>query len=148
MPAQALVLLLIVPLLLLSGPDLRPPAAAAQTATRVYCPLPEEGIWVDKAAKWQELTRLEVEATCVDDRVQVRARAFMRCSPRDCKWGWTEAELRPGGGVRVRLEGFFGTRDIKMRAFGDNIEADVLVVPHDPLQQEELTSHILKRARR
>ena len=126
----------------------RPDMAAAQAAGRVYCPLPEDGIWVDRKAKRQELTRLEVESRCVDDKVEIRARAFMRCSPSDCKWGWTEATLRPGGGVNVRLLGFYGTRIIDIRAFGDQVEAYVTAMPHDPTRQEVVTSHILSRARR
>lgn len=123
-------------------------AALAQSAGRIYCPLPEDGIWVDRKAKRQELTRLEVESRCVDDKVEIRARAFMRCSPSDCKWGWTEATLRPGGGVNVRLLGFYGARIIDIRAFGDKVEAYVTAMPHDPTRQEVVTSHILSRARR
>lgn len=122
--------------------------ALAQSTGRVYCPLPEDGIWIDRKAKRQELTRLEVESRCVDDKVEIRARAFMRCSPSDCKWGWTEATLRPGGGVNVRLLGFYGARIIDIRAFGDQVEAYVTAMPHDPTRQEVVTSHILSRAKR
>lgn len=122
--------------------------ALAQPKTPIYCPLPEDGIWVDKKAKMQELTRLEVESRCIDGRVEIRARAFMRCDPRDCKWGWTQAELREGSGVRVRLSGFFGARIIEMRAFGDKIETYVTAMPYDAMKQEVVTSHILTRAKR
>lgn len=131
---------------LLSAAGAQP--AFAQSGTRTYCPLPEDGIWVDRKAKMQELTRLEVESRCIDDRVEIRARAYMRCNPRDCKWGWTEATLRPGGGVNVRLLGFYGARIIDIRAFGDQVEAYVTAMPHDPMRQEVVTSHILSRAKR
>lgn len=132
--------------ILLSAASAQP--AFAQSGTRTYCPLPEDGIWVDRKAKMQELTRLEVESRCVDDRVEIRARAYMRCNPRDCKWGWTPAVLRSGGGVTVRLDGFYGSRIIEMRAFGEQIEAYVTAKPYDPLLQEVVTSHILSRAKR
>ncbi|ADZ72642.1 hypothetical protein [Polymorphum gilvum] len=126
-------------LILLTSPTL------AQ-GTRIYCPIPEHGIWVDPKAKPKQVSRIEVESRCIDDRVILRARAFMRCSPRDCKWGWTDASLRPGGGgVRVQLSGFFGSRLIDMRAFDGHLEAYVTEIPHDRTVQENVTSHILRR---
>lgn len=119
--------------------------AQSQEQTRVYCPLPEHGTWVNEKAAPKEITRLEIQTKCVDNTVQVRVRAFTKCIPRDCKWGWTDGVAWPGGGVRVVLVGFFGSKQFDLRAVGDRMDAYVTNALHDPTRQETVKSYILRR---
>jgi len=103
----------------------------AKAEKRVYCPLPEDGIWVNRHAEAKELTRVEVETRCVDDQVLARMRAYTKCSPRDCKWGWTSATLRENGSISVNLIGFLSTKVLTVRAFGEVLDVQEVDVPHD-----------------
>lgn len=91
-------------------------ALPVMAAERIYCPLPEDGLWTASRPKPKALSRVEVQSTCFNDQITVRARAYTKCSPRDCKWGWTDAEFLPGGGVRVLLRGFFNSKLLEMHA--------------------------------
>lgn len=104
---------------------------ASPSEARVYCPLPEDGIWVNPSAQPKEISRIEVETRCLDDQVHARMRAFTKCVPRDCKWGWTNAELRDGGGLRVLLVGFLSSKQISVRSFGDLLDALVIDISYD-----------------
>ncbi|SHL27679.1 hypothetical protein [Roseibium suaedae] len=117
----------------------------AEAQTRVYCPLPEHGTWINPKAAPKELTRLEIVTKCVDNTVQVRVRAFTKCIPRDCKWGWTEGQAWPDGGIRVVLVGFFGSKQFDLRAVGDRMDAYVTNAFHDPVEQDTVKSYILRR---
>ncbi|WP_417688444.1 serine/threonine protein kinase [Roseibium sp.] len=116
-----------------------------EAEARIYCPLPEHGIWVNGQAKPKELSRLEIETKCVNDQVHARIRAFTKCSPRDCKWGWTKAELRDGGGLNVLLVGFLGVKNIDVRGFGDRLDAFVTDIKHDPQFPDTIQSYTLTR---
>jgi len=117
----------------------------ASAEARIYCPLPEHGIWVNPDAAPKELIRLEVETKCQDDQVFARIRAFTKCTPRDCKWGWTKAELRDDGGLRVLLIGFLSSKIIDVRKIGENLDAFVTNITNDGSQPERLKSYSLKR---
>ncbi|WP_209003958.1 hypothetical protein [Labrenzia sp. CE80] len=116
----------------------------APVEARIYCPLPEHGIWVNPDAAPKELIRLEIETKCQDDQVFARIRAFTKCTPRDCKWGWTKAELRDGGGLRVLLIGFLSSKIIDVRKIGENLDAFVTNITNDGSQPERLKSYSLK----
>ncbi|MEP2880134.1 MAG: serine/threonine protein kinase [Roseibium sp.] len=104
----------------------------AQTQTkRIYCPIPEDGIWVNPDAEPKEISRVEVESRCENNQVYVRVRAFTSCIPRDCKWGWTKAELRSDGAVKVLLIGFLKSKQITLRAFGDLLDVRVINITND-----------------
>lgn len=121
------------------------PLLAGEAQARIYCPLPEHGTWINPTAMAKELTRLEIETKCVNDEVFARVRAFTKCTPRDCKWGWTKAELRDGGGLRVILTGFFGAKRIDVRGFGSRLDAFVTDIKHDPRFPDEVKSYSLTR---
>lgn len=104
---------------------------AVPSEARVYCPLPEDGVWINPKAVAKELVRLEIETKCVDDQVFARMRAFTKCIPRNCKWGWTKAELREGGGLQVHLIGFLSSKFISVRRFGDVLDTQVIDISHD-----------------
>lgn len=112
---------------------------------RIYCPLPEDGIWINPDAKPKQLARLEIETKCANDQVDARIRAFTKCIPRDCKWGWTKAELRDGGGLRVLLIGFLSSKIIDVRGFGDSLNAYVTNVTNDGSLPDTTEAYTLKR---
>ncbi|MBD8891797.1 serine/threonine protein kinase [Labrenzia suaedae] len=107
--------------------------------------MPEHGTWINDKAAPKELTRLEIQTECVNNAVQVRVRAYTKCIPRDCKWGWTDGQAWPGGGIRVVLVGFFGSKQFDLRAVGDRMDAYVTNALHDPTQQETVKSYVLRR---
>lgn len=100
-------------------------------AQRIYCPIPEDGIWVNPAPAPKEISRLEVESRCENEQVRVRVRAFTSCVPRDCKWGWTKGELRSDGAVKVLLIGFLSSKQITLKAFGELLDTKVVNVVND-----------------
>lgn len=113
---------------------------------QIYCPLPEDGVWLNPKAKAKEITRIEVKSKCLDGQVYARIRAFTSCIPRDCKWGWTEAELREGGGLQVALVGFLSSKLIRVRRFGDMLDAHVLTIPYDQsLPRDDRTYNLTRK---
>ncbi len=118
---------------------------APSLAQRVYCPLPEDGVWVNLDAGAKEISRVEVESRCVDEQVHVRVRAFTSCSPRDCKWGWTDAELRSDGAIQVLLIGFLSSKQITLKAFGDMLDTHVINVVNDLSEPRREITYNLKR---
>jgi len=119
---------------------------ASPSEAQIYCPLPEDGIWVNPDAKAKEITRIEIKSRCLDGRVDSKIRAFTSCIPRDCKWGWTAAELRDGGGLQVVLLGFLSRKVIRVRRFGDILDAHVLSIPYDQsLPRDEQTYNLQRK---
>jgi len=98
---------------------------------RVYCPLPEDGVWINPEAEPKEISRVEVQSRCLDEQVLVRVRAFTSCIPRDCKWGWTDAERRSDGAIEVLLIGFLTSKQLTVRAFGDMLDVHVINIVND-----------------
>ncbi|MEM5581549.1 serine/threonine protein kinase [Roseibium sp. AS2] len=105
--------------------------ATPSLAQRVYCPLPEDGIWVNADAAPKEISRIEVESRCENERVLVRVRAFTSCIPRDCKWGWTRAEMRSDGAIQVLLIGFLSSKQLTLKVFGDLLDTHVVNIVND-----------------
>ncbi|MHA7775068.1 serine/threonine protein kinase [Roseibium sp. M-1] len=118
---------------------------APSLAQRVYCPLPEDGIWVYPDAKPKEISRVEIESRCENDAVDVRVRAFTSCIPRDCKWGWTQAELRSDGAVQVLLIGFLSSKQLTIKAFGDLLDVRVVNVVNDLSEPRTQNTYNLRR---
>lgn len=119
--------------------------AAPSLAQRIYCPLPEDGIWLNADAKAKEISRIEVESRCENEQVHVRVRAFTSCIPRDCKWGWTKAELRSDGAIQVLLIGFLSSKQITLKAFGDLLDTHVINVVNDLSEPRTDKTYNLKR---
>jgi len=119
--------------------------ALPSQAQRVYCPLPEDGIWINPDAAPKEISRVEVESRCVDDQVHVRVRAFTACIPRDCKWGWTKAERRSDGAIQVLLIGFLSSKQITLRAFGDLLDTHVINIVNDLSEPRKEKTYNLQR---
>ncbi len=114
-------------------------------AQRIYCPIPEHGAWVNPEAKPKEISRVEVESKCRDEQVFVRVRAFTSCVPRDCKWGWTKAEMRSDGVIKVLLIGFYSSKQISLKAFGDILDVRVINITNDLSRPNETKVYNLQR---
>jgi len=106
-------------------------SAVPSLAQRIYCPIPEDGVWVNPDAAPKEISRVEVESRCQDEEVYVRVRAFTSCIPRDCKWGWTEGEMRSDGAIQVLLIGFLSSKQLTLKAFGDMLDTHVVNIVND-----------------
>ncbi|MTI04260.1 serine/threonine protein kinase [Roseibium denhamense] len=93
--------------------------------------MPEDGVWENPDAAPKEISRIEIESRCENERVFTRVRAFTSCIPRDCKWGWTSAELRSDGAVQVILIGFLSSKQMTLKAFGDLLDTRVINITND-----------------
>ncbi|TYC79974.1 serine/threonine protein kinase [Stappia sp. BW2] len=120
-------------------------SAVPSVAQRVYCPLPEDGVWVYPDAKPKEISRIEVDSRCENEAVHVRVRAFTSCIPRDCKWGWTKAEMRSDGAIQVLLIGFLSSKQLTLRAFGDLLDVHVINVVNDLSEPRTENTYNLQR---
>lgn len=94
------------------------------------CRIPETGLWLNPNATTKQIHRIEIASHCERGRIVVKARAFTKCSPRDCKWGWTEAFRSDNGRLNADFTGFFGSRRIEMIPMGDRMEVLVTTDPH------------------
>ncbi len=104
---------------------------AAQAQERIYCPLPEDGNWINPDPAPKEISRIEVESECINNSVNVRVRAFTACIPRDCKWGWTRAERRSDGAIKVLLVGFLSSKQLTLKSFRDFLDARVVDIKNE-----------------
>uniref|UniRef100_UPI003BA88B76 hypothetical protein n=1 Tax=Stappia sp. TaxID=1870903 RepID=UPI003BA88B76 len=117
------------------------PAAAADER----CQVPEAGRWINRNADYQEIRILEIESHCRGKQIVMRMRAFTRCSPRDCKWGWTDAWRNASGRVEASFPGLFGAREIQVITMEKRIEALVTYRPHDRSNAAEFHAAIMVR---
>ncbi|QFT34715.1 hypothetical protein FIV00_29740 [Labrenzia sp. THAF82] len=120
-------------------------SAAPSLAQRIYCPIPEDGAWLNPDAEPKQISRIEVESRCENEQVNVRVRAFTSCIPRDCKWGWTKAELRSDGAVEVLLVGFLSSKQITLKAFGDLLDTHVVNIVNDLSEPRREITYNLRR---
>lgn len=109
------------------------------------CRIAETGHWVNPSARTQQISRIEIESHCEGGRLVARMRAFTECSPRDCKWGWTDVYRLSNGRLFSRFPGFFGSREIQVIAMGNRIEVLVTIDPHDPREPDSFHAAILSR---
>jgi len=122
-----------------------PAHAQTQAQAQDTCRIPEAGVWINDMAEFKQIRRIEIESFCEGERTAVRMRAFTRCSPRDCKWGWQPAYRTAGGRLIARFPGFFGAREIQVIFMGRRIEALVTIDPHDPTEPDAYHAAILAR---
>ena len=93
----------------------------------------------------KEITRVEIESRCENETVDIRVRAFTSCIPRDCKWGWTKAELRSDGAIQVLLIGFLSSKQLTIRAFGELLDVHVINVVNDLSEPRTENTYNLRR---
>jgi hypothetical protein len=110
------------------------------------CITPETGHWINTRARTQQIRRIEIESRCVGkDGVAFRIRAFVKCAPRDCKWGWVQAHRNATGRIVATFPGLFGAREIEIITMDDRIEALVTLHPHDRNARPEFHAAIMTR---
>ncbi len=121
------------------------PHFVAEARAKDRCRIPEVGHWYNSAAQIQQIRRIEIESHCSGGLIVSRMRAFTRCAPRDCKWGWTQAIRLTNGRLIARFPGFFGAREIEIISMGSRIEALVKIDSHDPKVADSFHAAILTR---
>jgi hypothetical protein len=121
----------LIPLLAVVALAFLAPASLPAAATEARCQAPEDGRWINHNADLQQIRIIEIESRCRGNRTEMRMRAFTRCSPRDCKWGWTDAWRNDRGRIEASFPGLFGAREIQVIAMDRRIEALVTYRPHD-----------------
>ncbi|WP_068311403.1 hypothetical protein [Polycladidibacter hongkongensis] len=109
------------------------------------CPPFEAGTWINKAADAKEPARVEIEVDCSIKPVELKARVFTRCAPRDCKWGWTSAYRRPDGVLTAEFSGFFSRKELTMRPLGNRLEISVYTHFEDGKRPSAYRSYKLER---
>lgn len=109
------------------------------------CRVPETGHWRNPEAATKQIHRIEVASHCERGVIVVKARAFTKCAPRDCKWGWTDAIRTDNGRLTADFPGFFGARRVEMISMGDRMEVLVTVDPHDPLADDRFHGALMRR---
>lgn len=112
------------------------------------CERPREaGRWVHPDPKPKMLSSLEIEHFCVPDRRfgEWKIRAKSRCSPRDCTWGWSPGQRKTRSSLYTGFQGFFSTRFVTMRVFGERLEAHVEVDFSDPDRPDQSYTVVLHR---
>lgn len=123
-------------------------ALAAGAARADDCEKPAEaGVWVHPNPKVNMLSSLEIEHFCVPDRRfgTWKIRAKSRCHPRDCTWGWSPGQRQTRSSLYAGFQGFYSTRFLTMRVFGDRMEVRVEVAYIDAKRRGESYSVILAR---
>lgn len=121
------------------------PASALAAGTPDEYHVPEAGAWLNPKARMQEIRRIEIESHCRGDQVVMRMRAFTRCSPRDCRWGWVDARRTGQGRIVAVFPGLFGAREIQVIPMEQRIEALVTFRPHDRAKAAEFHAAFMVR---
>lgn len=119
---------------------LQPPAEAKDK-----CRVAEAGRWINPGAAFQQIRVIEIESHCRGKQIVMRMRAFTRCAPRDCKWGWVDATRTRDGRVDAVFPGLFGAREIQVIAMEERVEALVTYRPHDRSTAAEFHAAIMVR---
>lgn len=110
---------------------------AADTAALAQCDAPAPaGIWENRHAKDQDLTRLEIIHACTKGQhgsysiiagTSWTIRAYSRCSPRDCKWGREAAYMDEQGRLVVKFKTFSARRALRITPAGSAISVEMLI---------------------
>lgn len=109
------------------------------------CVQPETGIWTNAKAVSKQITRLEVTTQCPGGAIYYRVRVFVKCAPRDCKWGWTDGIRLSNGRLIADFPGFFAAKRVEMSVAGDRMHINATDSFHDRTQPDQHQSLILKR---
>ncbi|WP_068085057.1 hypothetical protein [Polycladidibacter stylochi] len=118
--------------------------SVAQAASS-SCRPSEAGTWVNEQARPKQLSGLQIEAQCSGIDLSFRARAFTRCAPRDCKWGFTKGKRRQDGVLQFLFTGFFSSKTIVVRPMGQRLEVSVTTHFDDPSKPQILENYILEK---
>ena len=108
---------------------------------------PEAGEWAHPRPDTNMLSSLEIEHFCTPDQRfgDWKIRAKSRCFPRDCTWGWSPAQRHGRDDLYAGFQGFYSTRFLLMRTYGDRMEVDVKIVYGDEKRPEKNYTVILHR---
>ncbi|MEP3278400.1 MAG: hypothetical protein ABJN26_20185 [Stappiaceae bacterium] len=125
---------------------LSPGALNSATAQQEHgCVKPETGVWTNAKASAKQITRIEVSTKCPGGTIYYRVRVFVKCAPRDCKWGWTDGLRYSNGRLIADFPGFFAAKRVEMSVAGDRMHINATNSFHDRTQPDQFHSAILKR---
>ncbi len=123
-------------------------AAALQPANARQddaCVQPETGVWTNANASGKQIARIEVDTTCPGGTIYYRVRVFVKCAPRDCKWGWTDGFRQSNGRLVADFPGFFAAKHVEMSVAGDRMHTNSTDSFHDRRRPDQHQSAILRR---
>ena len=120
--------------------------ACAESAPECTTPL-AVGDWVHPRPKVGVISRLEIRHFCEPHKNygHWKIRAFSKCSPRDCTWGWSAGQTEGRDQFYVGFQGFFGSRFINAKLVGRRMEVTVKIDHHDDRKADERYVVILER---
>lgn len=87
-----------------------------------------EGSWVNVRAEKKTLHSIDVKTVCEQnsDITKLKIRAFEKCHPRDCSWGWSElVDLGQGELVAV-FKTFIAVRRLELSTIGNRLRVSVV----------------------
>lgn len=76
---------------------------------------PEAGIWENNDAERQQLAVVEIKTDCVQGQKVIYLRSFVKCAPRNCKWGRTPMRRLETGELYAVHKTFSADRHVKVK---------------------------------
>ncbi|MEZ5839167.1 MAG: hypothetical protein R3D02_01605 [Hyphomicrobiales bacterium] len=140
-------LLLLLMLLLPSG--LAGPATAADCGTPFYA-----GDWERDGAKLREFNRLQITFKCRTvpltgggemTEIDYHVRAYNRCAPRDCIWGYSPARVDERGRLVANFSTFYSERVVTIEPGGIGLRVVVFTDFGDPAVEDKKEEFFLTR---
>ncbi len=110
------------------------------------CYAPETGLWRNRNAQTGDISRIEVETECLDNRLVHRMRTFTKCAPRDCSWGWTPGARAGNGRFQAIFTTYSANRFVELAVNDTRMDAYLENDFHDPRKKRERQSYTLRRA--
>ncbi|MEM8840078.1 MAG: hypothetical protein AAGE89_18510 [Pseudomonadota bacterium] len=114
------------------------------------CPaLAQEGHWENVRQETNVLSRIEIVRDCeAGEEGPVRIRAFEKCHPRDCSWGWVTAGVDDRGRLIAKFATFTADRYLIVEPMNLRMRVDLALDFRDDEKKDTFSSFVLvKRAR-
>ncbi len=106
---------------------------------------PEIGEWRRASDTLKELVGVSIEAECVDGAAVYKARAFTKCAPRDCKWGWVEGQRTLTNKLVFYFPGFFKSQKLTVSSMHDRVHVSVHAINANSSGRDQYYDVILQR---
>lgn len=110
------------------------------------CYAQETGVWRNDSARPGDISVIQVETRCENNRLVHRTRTFTKCAPRDCSWGWTPGVRGTNGRFSAYYTTYSAHRLVDLRVNDQLMEAHVHNDFHDARKGEETSRFTLIRA--
>jgi len=130
-------------------------AGLSAPATAADCGQPYlAGEWELKDAKLREFNRVQITFKCrtvqlpdggETTEIEWFMRAYNRCAPRDCLWGYSPARVDESGRLTANFSTFYSERVVTVETAGIGIKATVLIDYGDPALDDRIEEFFLVR---